>query len=272
MSKLFGLWLALATLPAFGTDVIPAAATDKIGDTPDLMQSLPAAGLPDAGAAHCGPVAVSNSLVWLARHGYPQLAPSSNLTATNHGALARLLGETRYMHTTYQDGTTVDGMLTGVAKYLADRNTPFKYLGYQGWDTSTSPYDTGIKIPELQWITAGLTGKSAVWLKIGWYRQLGRHEWQKFAGHWVTLVGHGVDAHGNAAPDILIVHDPAPRSGEQLSTDYVKLIPLERGTLRSISGRRSIPTTGLYRLGGDLKIKDGADFGALDAAVVLKMQ
>jgi len=272
MRKSHGLWLFLLAMPALATDTIPAPVIDKVRDTPDLMQSLPAAGLPDGGVAHCGPVAVSNSLVWLARHGYPRLAPAADLTPVNQGALARLLGERSYMHTTYQDGTSVDGVLYGVARYLTDHAQRFEYLGYQGWDTSSSPYDTGIKVPDLAWIKSGLRGKSAVWLKIGWYRQTAPSEWQKFAGHWVTLVGHGVDERGHAAADMLIVHDPAPRSGERLSSDYVQVIPLEAGTLRSSSGSRSIATTGFFRLAGGLKIKDGADFGALDAAVVLKLQ
>jgi hypothetical protein len=189
MLESHALWLLLASVPALASDALPSASTDKIGDTPDLMQSLPAAALPDRGIAHCGPVAVSNSLAWLAR----------------------------------------------------------------------------------QWIRNGLSGSAAVWLKIGWYRQVAG-EWRKFAGHWVTLVGYGVDERGRPAPDVFIVHDPAPRSGERLSNDHVKLLPLESGTLRSLSGRRTISSTGFFRLGGGLKIKDGADLGVLDAAVVLQMK
>ena len=268
-------WLALIATAAFADgstpNSVPNTAIDKLGDTPDLMQSLAAAGLPDGGVAHCGPVAVSNSLVWLARHGYPRLAPTTKLTAASQGALARVLGEPNYMNTTYQDGTGVDGVLTGLAKYVGEHGYQFKYLGYQGWDPSTSPYDTGLKVPQLQWIKEGLAGNAAVWLKIGWYKRQD-NDWKKFAGHWVTLVGYGVDEHGRAAPDVLIVHDPAPRSGERLSNDYVRVSALEPGTLRSISGRRSIPSEGFFRLGGGLRIKDGADIGVLDAAVVLRMQ
>jgi hypothetical protein len=175
------------------------------------------------------------------------------------------------MRTTYKDGTSVDGLLDGIAAYLTEHDQAFEYLGYQGWDTSISRYDTGIKIPELQWLKAGLSGNAAVWLKIGWYRQASG-EWRKFAGHWVTLVGHGVDERGRSAPDVLIVHDPAPRSGERLSSDYVKLLPLESGTLRSLSGRRTISSSGFFRLGGGMKIKDGADLGVLDGAVVLRLK
>jgi hypothetical protein len=270
MPRSHALWLALLSLPALGSDAVPVAATDKLRDTPDLMQSLTAAALPDAGIAHCGPVSVSNSLVWLARHGYPRLAPAADLTPATQGALARLLGEPRYMRTTYKDGTSVDGVLNGLTAYLAEHSYEFAYLGYQGWDTSQSPYDTGVKIPDLQWIKAGLAGNAAVWLKIGWYRQAAG-EWRKFAGHWVTLVGYGVDERGQAAPEVLIVHDPAPRSGERLSNDYVKLTPLAAGTLRSLSGRRTLSSSGFFQLGGGLKIKDGADLGVLDGAVVLRM-
>jgi hypothetical protein len=83
MSRSHALWLALISVPALASDIAAFMATDKIRDTPDLMQSLPAAALPEGGIAHCGPVAVSNSLVWLARHGYPQLAPGATLAPAN---------------------------------------------------------------------------------------------------------------------------------------------------------------------------------------------
>src|SRR6266496_1521053 len=53
---------------------VPAIYLDKVGATPNLMQSLPEAKLPWNGAPHCGPVAVSNSMIWLGKNGYERLS------------------------------------------------------------------------------------------------------------------------------------------------------------------------------------------------------
>ncbi|MBX9724083.1 MAG: hypothetical protein K2X81_21935, partial [Candidatus Obscuribacterales bacterium] len=50
--------------------IINTVSVDRIITTPDLMQTLPAADLPYDGTAYCGPVAVSNSMVWLTHQGY----------------------------------------------------------------------------------------------------------------------------------------------------------------------------------------------------------
>ena len=96
--------------------------------------------------------------------------------------------------------------------------------------------------------------------------------YQRFAAHWVTVVGYGRDQDGNLNPDILIVHDPAPRSGPNLSHDYVTIERIANGTLERWKNGPKIDAAGFYKLGGGLKIKEGADFGILDGAVVLRMK
>ena len=93
---------------------VTAFSLEKLEDTPDLMQSLPQAGLPWGGLAHCGPVAASNSIVWLAKHGFDQLLVPFEATAAGQGKLARLLGSKKYMHTTEHNGTDVDNFKRGI--------------------------------------------------------------------------------------------------------------------------------------------------------------
>ncbi len=54
---------------------LPSTYLTKVETTPDLRQSLPDAKLPFGGVPYCGPVAVSNSMVWLSRNGFERLAP-----------------------------------------------------------------------------------------------------------------------------------------------------------------------------------------------------
>lgn len=44
---------------------LPDVFVEKLDSTADMTQTDPNAGLPNGGKSHCGPVAVSNSLLWL---------------------------------------------------------------------------------------------------------------------------------------------------------------------------------------------------------------
>lgn len=243
-------------------------STEKMDDTPDLMQSLPAAKLPYKGAPYCGPVAVSNSLVWLANQGYYKLAPDRPVTPFVQGKLARELGS--YMKTTRAEGTSVSNFLNGLANYIDTKGYKVRSLLYQGWEEHPNAFGTGVEQPDLNWIKRGVNGKSSVWLKIGWYKKSQKdHRFRRFAGHWVTLVGYGKRKDGKTDPGILIIHDPAPRSGPETSHDYVTIERMPHGTL--VCGNQAKQAEKFFRLGGDLKIKRNASCGILDGAVVLKM-
>lgn len=236
-----------------------AAAPDKAADTPDLMQTLPAAGLPDGGAAYCGPVAVSNSLVWFMRHGYPGLAQHEVDTPTGQGQLAALLGGPRYMRTTYTSGTSARQILEGLERYLGDHGAPLARLAYQGNGARiASRFLNKAGAPDPAWCARGLEGEGAVWLKLGWYRY-NRHtdRYHIFAGHWVTVVGY---EHGD--PLHPIIHDPAPRSGPELQHDRTVLTRLQHG---------GPAMRGFYQMAGELHLKAGADAGIVDEAIVLRM-
>lgn len=247
-----------------------AAPADRLAGTPDLMQTHPEARLPGGGAAYCGPVAVSNALVWLARTGRPKLAPPDAATPAGQGALAALLGGPAYMKTSEADGTGARAMAEGLDRYLAAHGEVGHRVRFRGADPVPAPYSLGVGPPDLAWIKDGLAGDGAVWLKIGWYHHdRATDAYRIFAGHWVTLVGHSVDEAGRPDPTVLIVHDPAPRSGEAPSHDYVRVTPLGSGTVHGHGKVAAHPTRGYHRLGGGLRVKRGADAAILDGALVL---
>ena len=45
------------------------SSVDRLDATPDLMQSRPEWKLPADEMTYCGPVAVSNSMIWLSKNG-----------------------------------------------------------------------------------------------------------------------------------------------------------------------------------------------------------
>lgn len=263
-----GLALACSAITVLAGPAV--AASDRPAGTPDLMQTHPAARLPGGGAAYCGPVAVSNALVWLARNGHPRLAPPDCATPAGQGALAALLGGPAYMKTSRTDGTGARAMAEGLDRYLAARGETGHRVRFRGADPVPAPYSLGVGPPDLGWVTSGLRGDGAVCLKIGWYHHdRATDAYRIFAGHWVTLVGHGVDEAGRPDPAVLIVHDPAPRSGAARSHDHVRLAPLAGGTVHGHGKVAAHPARGYHRLGGGLRMKRGADAAILDGALVL---
>lgn len=191
----------------------PPVYTGKLRGTPDLCQADKAARLPRGGKGFCAPVAVSNSLVWLARNGYPDLLPKNANRRMTQPQLAALLGKPGYMDTSGDLGTSPTDLLTGVSRFLGERGYVYEYLAYQGWREHPAAMSGKSETPEIDWIKDGLVGDSAVWLNVGWYAYDPMTEiYERVGGHWVTLVGYGVDRKGQANPEILIIHDPSTRS------------------------------------------------------------
>lgn len=247
-----------------------AFSLERLESTPDLMQSLPEAALPDDGQTYCGPVAVANSMVWLSYHGYPRLSMLGGAdTPSTQGRLARKLGD--YMGS--GNGTNPTGFLKGLERYVKEHGYAIASLQYEGWEEHPTEYSRSVIKPDPDWIRTGLNDNSCAWLMIGWYQYRCKLDlYSPYDQHWVTLVGFGKNKYGKEDPNILVIHDPAPRSGRATSHDYVHLERINHGRFSINSGRKNLTANGWYKLTGDLKIKKGADCGIIDGAVIMRME
>ena len=253
------------------TQKSPAAYTEKVVPTPDLTQTDPDGKLPIQGKSHCGPVSVSNSLAWLANNGFDNLLPTLKNRKQSQFEMARLLGSKMYMNTTSK-GTGVGGVAQGVSRYIKDRGYEYRYLKYQGWRKHPSQFSTAVDVPKLSWIKEGLKGNSAVWLNVGWYKyDYSTGEYLRTGGHWVTLVGYGVDQKGNVDPSVLIIHDPSPGAGKYPSHEYVRIKPISKGKLTGTQSGLPRSAKGYYIMDNGMHISRKANVGILDGVVVLKM-
>lgn len=249
----------------------PDIYTEKVNSTPDMTQTDAAAKLPNGGRSHCGPVCVSNSLMWLADSGFENLSPNLEDRRKAHFEVARSLGSKTYMNTSLTTGTGAGGVLEGLARYIEDRGYEYRYLKFQGWRKHPGQFTLGKAIPELNWIRSGIPGNSAVSLNVGWYKyNPWTDEYARIGGHWVTLVGYGVDEKGKADPAILVIHDPAPRCGKS-PHEYVRMELIGAGRLTGKQSGLPRSAKGYYKMAGGMHVKKTADFGILDGAVVLKM-
>ena len=188
---------------------IPSYYVEKVSSTPDLTQTEHDARLPGKGKHYCVPVAVSNSFMWLAKNGYPRLAPKGRNALEVQAKIAGLLGSKKYMGSNPEEGTSMRGLLVGVQRYIRDRGYEYERLEYQGDSVQDREFWTGVSVPELDWIKAGLLGPSAVWLQVRSckYRSHTNTYYYTSQSHVMTLVGYGIDKKGRRDPNVLIVHD-----------------------------------------------------------------
>jgi hypothetical protein len=243
------------------------SATQKAAETPHFWQRDSRGGFANGGRDYCCPVAVSNSLVYLAHHGFPALLPEGNGDQPQID-LINLLASSDYFGTDPANGTSPGEVLSGVQKYVEDNGYRCERLEYEGWRKVGRNNQDEIKAsrPSLDWIKEGIRNPhGAVWLNIGWYTQNGDGEWKRTGGHWVTLVGCGNADDANQ----LLIHNPGMRGSDNPANDVVHLQPVAEGTLDT--GRQSTEdASGMYLISGlGLPISRGVDAAFLDAAIVL---
>lgn len=248
-----------------------APCTERLGCIPDLTQTDPQARFPYQGVHYCGPCAVSNSIMWLGENGYEKLLPKAREKLQVQADLTRLLASRKYMDTTLEWGTSPADILKGISRYLRDCGYEYADLSYQGWRKIPRRFNTGETRPRLEWIQSGFLGDSAVWLNVGWYVfSPKKNRYMRVGGHWVTLVGFGVDENGRENPDVLIIHDPATLQKHTSGNDYVRLEKIGGGTLVTGSGKM-YGATGFFKMAG-MEISEDADLGILDGAIRLQMK
>lgn len=244
------------------------STTDKADETPHFWQRDSRGGFDNGGRDYCCPVAVSNSLVYLAEHGFPALVSDGEGDQPQID-LINQLALPGYFNTDPNTGTTPENVLVGVQRYVENHGYHCARLEYEGWrdvgrDNADAVKDSR---PQLDWIAHAIRDpRGAVWLNVGWYKRTGANEWKRNGGHWVTVVGCGDDNH------VLLIHNPARRGiagqPDDPAKDIVHLDEVGDGTLHT--GRESTENaTGMYRVSGPgLPLDRGVDAAFLDAAVV----
>ncbi len=243
---------------------------------PDLSQSDPRLGLPGDGASFCGPVAVSDWLVWLSDHGYPRLAPPGATRDERQLALVRALAGRRYMATNPTGGTGSLGLLRGLERWITDAGYRIEALEYAGWRAHDTRHSTGRRTPDLDWLGSALRDGAAAFVHVGWYRPPTRWELahERRGGHWLAAVraeGGGPGHPGGAAAEAgeLWMLDPAPYAGSAPATERVRARRLDGGWLLADGDR--IAARGALLLGEGMRLKRPEDLAIVDGAVVLRL-
>lgn len=228
------------------------ATSQYYNDIPDFTQSDVVGTAVGNGQQYCAPVAASNSIIWLNGKQGDQLQ------------LIHRLASKPFMNTSLKNGTGVTGMTRGIAKISNELFSGYQRLEYEGWRKHPKQYSAGKKLPSISRLKSAVTGNSAAWLNVGWYkRNKSRDEYRRVGGHWVTLAGM---KNGQ-----LVIHDPAPRAGKSFANEFVSYTSLRSGTLVGEKSGLPFPAKGLIRLGRGMHKKKGADVAIVDGVVYLEL-
>lgn len=226
------------------------ADTPYINEIPDFTQTDIKGEGAGNGQQYCGPVSVSNSIIWL------------NDNSGNQSKLIHTLASGPYMNTSLKDGTGTSGLLRGVDKIAIELFGGYQTLEYEGWRKHPKRYSAGVKVPCDERIKSAITKKSAAWINIGWYTyNQSLDEYRRIGGHWVTLAGY---KNGQ-----LIIHDPAPRAGQSFSNEFVEYSLLTSGTLVGKKWGLPCSARGFISLNKGMHKKEGADVAIIDGVVYI---
>ncbi len=229
---------------------------EKMNDIPDVAQLNNM--LPGGGSGYCGPMAISNSLLWLDKIGYDKIVPGENHSFDDQIQLAKTLG-TKYFNTIPTLGTKTRPMLKGLEKYLKNRGYSNHIIGYKGIQSYSR------KSPSINWIKKGITEDKVAWLRLGFYKK-NNNKYTRKSGHWVTLVGYGLNKHNKPGSNILIIHNSW---GSQASNDYIYLKKITGGSLHRGYPKR-ISAAGFY-IADNFPVPSKADVAIIEGAIVLNM-
>ncbi len=246
--------------------------TSRMDQFPDFSQTDPALRLPGGGTHYCVPVATANALVWYAKErGYTDLLPVKGMSMTEKvSTVARQLGESRYMSTAPKGGTSHVKFMQGLSSYISDAGYSSK-ISYRGrWNMPKKYGRIDVGAPDIYSIQDKFSNGSAVFLSIGYYKEGDRPgELKRIGGHFVTVVGFGVDKNGNVDRDMVVLHDPGDRRSPDVKKRYLRLEQMRRNRFINRRGDESDASE-------HLKITEGMNLrrgvvGVIDAVVALDL-
>jgi hypothetical protein len=257
---------ALVAITFFSVSLFaqPASYRAKVQSTPRFLQTDREAGFENAGDQFCAPTAVSNSLMWLANHGYKELKPAASSDKAAQIRMIKLLADSDLMNTNPQKGTDVSEVIAGVQGYVENAGYEIESLQYSGW--RPAPDDAvSAETPDLDAVKEAIANPhGAAWLNVGWYRydeESGNYA--RSGGHWVTVVGYDGDD--------LLIHDPSPRAGTGFSTQRITLEAIEEGQLTGRQANLPRSAEGYFIVGGEMKVSKSVTC-ILDGAVVMTLR
>ncbi|MBT4819418.1 MAG: DUF1080 domain-containing protein, partial [Lentisphaerae bacterium] len=204
-------------------DRSPKSSTYKIHATPDLRQRTVQRELGLRG--WCAPTAISDTLMWLGRNGYPRLIPKARTSEEAHIKLAARLGSMEYMETVRGGGgTTRYDLADGVVKYVLEQGYTVQRLEIDGLYFPPGAQEGKIRSQLRALKSAIHDRRTVVWWHLKKARPDQAGKLELYGGHYVCVVGYIHDREGQDEEITLVIHDPGNR--KQPEGQYIQMVRL----------------------------------------------
>jgi len=214
--------------------------------------------LRENGSRWCGPAAISNALVYLAKRYFQMLVPPiGNMSELE--AQAKLI-ETlaTHMKTNDEGGTDPLNLVEGLEKYVKDRG----YKTKVEWKGKSKVRETNPPTP--MWIMRGTVGTSNAVLNIGGYEfNQKRREYKRLDGHYLTVAGF------SSVSSKLVTHDSA--LGGTKGIKDCNLEKIDNGNFAKDGNTRTQSVEEFYKLHGVYLPDAKMDFAIIDGAVIFEV-
>ncbi len=206
----------------------------------------------------CGPIAVSNILIYLARRNFQMLLPPmGNQTELQaHFKLVEKL--TKCMRTSKKTGTHWHDAIEGIEKYICERGYKVKI----SYDEGSCDLSGCRKVNNPAQIMKSVIGPSNAILSIAWCRVTpsSLKYWQT-GEHFATLAGFA-----RSEVNKLIIHDPGFSSTR--APEYAELQEIKKGFCKYWVDRKFHSAEGFYELDGiEIDTEKGANRAVLDGII-----
>lgn len=186
---------------------LPAQWVSARERTPDISQR----GMPNPN--YCAPCAVANLLLaW-------QSSESFSAESTSEAArrLAIQLGGPEYMQTKQRNGTNRYRLVNGMHRMVEqqDKHLYGTYLGVRDYalkeldEPMREALQASVGVPTLEHLKAEVVGGKGVVILFGSYKPNPKNSnrMERVGGHYVAVVGYGVNAAGEADSQSILLHD-----------------------------------------------------------------
>jgi hypothetical protein len=226
--------------PASRPATAPSIAIAKVTATPHFYQRNARCGLKDVGEEYCVPTAISDGLVYFARHGFPHLLPKTPADPElAQGEMVKTLATLMFTDQGEKKGTSPSGALGGLRRYLADHDCTPQRIEYAGWRVLKPELKDCVvgTQPDLDWLRAAVASPHAfAWIEVGHYMKGDKPgEWHRDSGHTIALVGYGTDGvHAAPNPNIFLVDNSGRDAPQAMSVRPVS-VPRSAKTIRPLA-------------------------------------
>ena len=195
--------------------------------------------------------AAANGLYWLAQNGFDRLVSGSK-AQTAAELTAKELTKGNYMKMMVPSQSSTIDVINGLAQYIEDKKYPLDQIQYYDisdfneGDLSESvqnvlQLEDELKTLPLAKAKESFSYKSIALIKWGMYKPSidGKHL-VKQSENWSTLVGYGMNEHGNEKDNILIINDPV--DGEATRQKFMRVGLLEEYFMMTEKCQLQTPT------------------------------